>query len=108
MNLNLKEVFRGKVVNRAHTINTGVDEFPRYVLEYLIDNYFAEYLATAKSGRPLKEVRKEALVAGFTEAYRAGRYADILAVGRKLPRRLVEDSPDIYDFVNIAEAQMEG
>ncbi len=34
--------FRGKVVNKAHTINTGVDEFPRYVVEYLIDNYCAE------------------------------------------------------------------
>ena len=42
MNHKLKEVFRGKVVNKAHTINTGVDEFPRYVLEYLIDNYCAE------------------------------------------------------------------
>ena len=42
MNTKLKEVFRGKVVNKAHTINTGVDEFPRYVLEYLIDNYCAE------------------------------------------------------------------
>ena len=42
MNLKLKEVFRGKVVNKAHTINTGVDEFPRYVLEYLIDNYCSE------------------------------------------------------------------
>jgi len=42
MNNKLKEVFRGKVVNKAHTINTGVDEFPRYVLEYLIDNYCAE------------------------------------------------------------------
>ena len=39
MNTKLKEVFRGKVVNKAHTINTGVDEFPRYVLECLIDNY---------------------------------------------------------------------
>jgi hypothetical protein len=28
MNTKLKEVFRGKVVNKAHTINTGVDEFP--------------------------------------------------------------------------------
>jgi predicted ATP-dependent Lon-type protease len=35
MNLKLKEIFSGKVVNKAHTINTGVDEFPRYVLEYL-------------------------------------------------------------------------
>lgn len=42
MNEKLKEVFRGKVVNKAHTINTGVDEFPRYVLEYLIDNYCSE------------------------------------------------------------------
>ena len=42
MNLKLKDVFRGKVVNKAHTINTGVDEFPRYVLEYLIDNYCSE------------------------------------------------------------------
>jgi predicted ATP-dependent Lon-type protease len=32
----------GKVVNKAHTINTGVDEFPHYVLEYLIDNYCSE------------------------------------------------------------------
>ncbi|MCL4215627.1 MAG: BREX system Lon protease-like protein BrxL [Candidatus Hydrogenedentes bacterium] len=42
MNEKLKEVFRGKVVNKSHTINTGVDEFPRYVLEYLIDNYCEE------------------------------------------------------------------
>ena len=28
MNNKLKEIFRGKVVNKAHTINTGVDEFP--------------------------------------------------------------------------------
>jgi ATP-dependent Lon protease len=42
MNEKLKEVFSGKVVNKAHTINTGVDEFPRYVVEYLIDNYCSE------------------------------------------------------------------
>lgn len=42
MNTKLKEIFSGKVVNKAHTINTGVDEFPRYVLEYLIDNYCTE------------------------------------------------------------------
>ena len=42
MNEKPKEIFRGKVVNKAHTINTGVDEFPRYVLGYLIDNYCSE------------------------------------------------------------------
>ena len=42
MNEHFKEVFQGKVVNKRLTINTGVDEFPRYVVEYLIDNYCSE------------------------------------------------------------------
>jgi len=33
MNFKLKKIFRLKVVNKAHTINTGVDEFPHSVLE---------------------------------------------------------------------------
>jgi ATP-dependent Lon protease len=36
MNQKLKDVFKGKVVNKALTINTAVGEFPRYVVEYLI------------------------------------------------------------------------
>ena len=42
MNLRFKETFAGKVVNKRLTFNTGMDEFPRYVLEYLIDNYCSE------------------------------------------------------------------
>ena len=42
MNLRFKESFSGKVVNKKLTFNTGMDEFPRYVLEYLIDNYCDE------------------------------------------------------------------
>ena len=42
MNLRFKEIFSGKVVNKRLTFNTGMDEFPRYVLEYLIDNYCSE------------------------------------------------------------------
>jgi ATP-dependent Lon protease len=42
MNLRFKEIFAGKVVNKRLTFNTGMDEFPRYVLEYLIDNYCSE------------------------------------------------------------------
>jgi DNA modification methylase len=68
---------------------------------------FEEYLEAARAGRRLTEVRKEALVAGFTEAYRAGRFQDILAVGRRLPKRLIESSPDIFDFIDIAEAKVE-
>lgn len=42
MNMKFKETFTGKVVNKRLTFNTGMDEFPRYVLEYLIDNYCSE------------------------------------------------------------------
>ncbi len=42
MNLEFKKAFSGKVVNKRLTFNTGMDEFPRYVLEYLIDNYCEE------------------------------------------------------------------
>jgi len=42
MNTRFKETFAGKVVNKRLTFNTGMDEFPRYVLEYLIDNYCDE------------------------------------------------------------------
>jgi ATP-dependent Lon protease len=42
MNQQIKETFTGKVVNKKLTFNTGMDEFPRYVLEYLIDNYCEE------------------------------------------------------------------
>ena len=49
-----QRIFKGKVVNKAHTINTGVDEFPRYVLEYLIDNYCTrgELQRGHEQGRP--------------------------------------------------------
>jgi ATP-dependent Lon protease len=33
MNQKFNESFRSKVVNKALTIDTGVDEFPRYVVE---------------------------------------------------------------------------
>ena len=49
----------------------------------------------------------EALVAGFTECYRQNRFEDILVVGRKLPKRLLEESPELFDFVDIAEAKVE-
>jgi ATP-dependent Lon protease len=42
MNEKLKRTFRGKVVNKGLTVNTGVDEFPRYVVGYFIDNYCTE------------------------------------------------------------------
>ena len=42
MNEKFKRIFGGKVVNKRLTTRTGVDEFPRFVVEYLIDNYCTE------------------------------------------------------------------
>jgi ATP-dependent Lon protease len=38
----LTDTFRGKVVNKRLSVNSGVDKFPRFVVEYLIDNYCGE------------------------------------------------------------------
>ena len=57
MNLKPKQIFKGKVVNKAHTISTGVDEFPRYVLEYLI-GFTRDRLATLQAKEPVGEKQK--------------------------------------------------
>ena len=68
---------------------------------------FNEYLQTAKAGQKLKEIRKEAVIAGFTECYRAGKFQDIVTLGKKLDKRLLEESPELFDFVDIAEAKLD-
>ncbi|MCX6345183.1 MAG: BREX system Lon protease-like protein BrxL [Armatimonadetes bacterium] len=113
MNLKLKEVFRGKVVNKAYTINTGVDEFPRYVLEYLIDNYCSEdtfYEDMEKVVRRLKETFVYGAEAEKIRHYiRETRRHSLIA---SLEVRLVETEDKYWaaipaineNFVNIPES----
>ncbi|MBU0509552.1 BREX system Lon protease-like protein BrxL [bacterium] len=112
MNLKLKEVFSGKVVNKAHTIDTGVDEFPRYVLEYLIDNYCAEetfHEDMEKVVRRLKETFVYGAEAEKIRHYiRENRHHSVIA---SLEARLVETEDKYWgsisaineNFVNIPE-----
>ncbi|NCA74517.1 MAG: BREX system Lon protease-like protein BrxL [Gammaproteobacteria bacterium] len=112
MNQKLKEVFRGKVVNKAHTINTGVDEFPRYVLEYLIDNYCSEetfHEDMEKVVRRLKETFVYGAEAEKIRHYiRENRSHSVIA---SLEARLVETEDKYWgtisaineSFVNIPE-----
>ncbi len=112
MNLKLKEVFRGKVVNKVHTINTGVDEFPRYVLEYLIDNYCSEetfHEDMEKVVRRLKETFVYGAEAEKIRHYiRENRSHSVIA---NLEARLVETEDKYWstisaineNFVNIPE-----
>ncbi len=112
MNTHLKKVFKGKVVNKAHTINTGVDEFPRYVVEYLIDNYCAEetfHQDLEKVVRRLKEAYVYGAEAEKIRHYiRENRHHSIIA---NLEVRLVETEDKYWatisalneSFVNIPE-----
>ncbi|MBN1407258.1 MAG: BREX system Lon protease-like protein BrxL [Calditrichaceae bacterium] len=113
MNTKFKEIFRGKVVNKAHTINTGVDEFPRYVLEYLIDNYCSEatfHDDMEKVVRRLKETFVYGAEAEKIRHYiRENRSHSVIA---SLEARLVETEDRYWssiaaineNFVNIPES----
>jgi len=113
MNEKLKEVFRGKVVNKAHTINTGVDEFPRYVLEYLIDNYCEEETFEEDMEKVVRRL-KETFVYGaeaekIRHYIRENRHHSVIA---NLEVRLVETEDKYWatisaineNFVNIPES----
>jgi DNA modification methylase len=67
---------------------------------------FDDILEQARRGQRLKDVRKEAVLAGFAQCYREKRFQDILRVGRRLHKRIVESSTEIYDFIDIAEAKV--
>lgn len=112
MNLKLKEVFKGKVVNKEHTINTGVDEFPRYVLEYLIDNYCSEETFHEDMEKVVRRL-KETFVYGaevekIRHYIRENRHHSVIA---NLEVRLVETEDKYWatisaineNFVNIPE-----
>jgi len=67
---------------------------------------FEDILEQARRGQRLEHVRKEAVLAGFAHCYREKRFDDILRVGRRLHKRIVESSTEIYDFMDIAEAKV--
>jgi ATP-dependent Lon protease len=113
MNVKLQEVFRGKVVNKAHTINTGVDEFPRYVLEYLIDIYCSEETFHEDMEKVVRRL-KESFVYGaeaekIRHYIRENRHHSVIA---SLEARLVETEDKYWgtisaineNFVNTPES----
>ncbi|MCB0032332.1 MAG: site-specific DNA-methyltransferase, partial [Anaerolineales bacterium] len=66
---------------------------------------FNDYLRQAQSGKKLADVRKEAILTGFMQAYRAKNFNEIITVGHKLNKSLVENSAEITDFIEIAETK---
>jgi ATP-dependent Lon protease len=113
MNQKLKEVFKGKVVNKALTINTGVDEFPRYVVEYLIDNYCSEETFHEDMEKVVRRLKENFVHGAEAEKIRhhirENRRHSIIA---NLEARLVETEDKYWasigaineNFVNIPES----
>jgi len=112
MNLRFKEIFAGKVVNKKLTFNTGMDEFPRYVLEYLIDNYCSEETFDEDFERVKRRLRENFVHGAEAERIRAyireNRQHTIIA---NLEVRLVETEDKYWgtisaineSFVNVDE-----
>jgi len=113
MNTKLKEIFKGKVVNKAHTINTGVDEFPRYVLEYLIDNYCSEEKFHEDMGMVVRRLKENFVHGAEAEKIRhfirENRHHSVIG---NLEARLVETEDKYWatigaineNFANIPES----
>lgn len=113
MNTKLKELFAGKIVNKKLTFNTGMDEFPRYVLEYLIDNYCTEENFVDDFSRV-----KKRLLENFVHGAEAERIRSYIrehrehAIIANLEVRLVETEDKYWgtisaikeNFVNIPES----
>ena len=74
-----------------------------------LDRAFNKLLKHARDGKgKIKNVRREALLHGFTKCYQDGRYQDILTVAEKLYKSTLESSGEIMDFIDIARIKTQG
>ena len=74
-----------------------------------LDHAFQNLLKQAKERKgKIRNVRREALVHGFTKCYQEGLYQDILTVADKLYASTLEASGDIMDFIDIARIKASG
>lgn len=74
-----------------------------------LDRAFEKLLlkARTKSGK-IKEVRKEALLHGFTKCYQEEKYQDILTIADKLYVNTLDSLEEVMDFVDIARIKTSG
>jgi len=100
MNEKFKQIFKGKVVNKKRTVNTGVDEFPRYVVEYLIDNYCEEETFDEDLHRVVKRLRENFVHGAEAEKIRhfirENRNHSIIA---NLEARLIETEDKYWGMI---------
>jgi len=68
---------------------------------------FEKILEQAQTGtKKIRNVRKEAIAYGFTKCYQEGRFAEIIAVAKKLHKEILANNSEINDFVEIAHLKV--
>ncbi|ADL12898.1 DNA methyltransferase [Acetohalobium arabaticum] len=73
-----------------------------------LERAWKDLLDKAKNGRrKIKNVRKEALIHGFTKCYQKENYEDIITVADRLYKSTLRSSGDILDFVDIARMKLD-
>ena len=106
MNTKFKEIFSRKVVNKAFTRNTGADEFPRYVVEYLIDNYCNEATFHEDMSQVVKRIQENFVHGAEAEKIRhfirERRHHTIIA---NLEARLVETEDKYWATISAINEQ---
>jgi len=70
---------------------------------------FDSLLLEAKaSKKKIKECRKQAIIYGFEQCYKAGKFKDILAIAARLNQKIIENDSEITEFIEVAEFKVEG
>lgn len=60
------------------------------------------------SKKKIKECRKQAVIYGFEQCYKNNRFQDILALGKRLDKKIIETDSEISEFIEVAELKVEG
>ncbi|WP_026751104.1 DNA methyltransferase [Sediminibacterium sp. C3] len=77
--------------------------------EKALQREFEALLIIAKTEKAkIKLVRMEALSYGFELCYKTKRFEDILSLAKKLDKTILENSPELSDFVDAAEIMVQG
>ena len=70
---------------------------------------FEVLLLDAKgSKKKIMECRKQAVIYGFEQCYKNNRFQDILALGKRLNKKIIENDSEISEFIEVAELKVEG
>lgn len=60
------------------------------------------------SKKKIKECRKQAIIYGFEQCYKHNHFQDILDLGKRLDKKIIENDSEISEFIEVAELKVEG